>query len=209
MFRNSFVVLDLETGGLIGKGWVPPITEIAICVMDSELKDTVEYESLLKQYRDSKEYQPIALSVSNITLDMLKEQGKDPKVVLKEVKDLLIKSKSDGKKPILVGHNLDEFDLIILDNFFTENGEDLSKYVETKMTIDTMWWMRLMKPSQVNFKLGTCLEEVKIDLTQAHRAMNDTRATKELARIFIRNLRGESFRETLETRFRKVFKFQF
>lgn len=206
---NNFIVFDLETGGLRKKGWEPPITEIAMCFVDNNLQDIGEYSSLIKVYKEDSEYNPAALTASNITLKMCNELGKPKEVVLKEIISLLKKNKTK-QKPILVGHNIDEFDIPILDNFFAENGEDLSKYVETKYTIDTLWLARMKYPSLSNFKLGTVLETAGIDLTNAHRAMNDTKGNKDLFVEMMKCLRGEgsSDSNSIVEKFRESFTFE-
>lgn len=207
-WENSFVVFDLETGGLITKAGIPPITEIAIVVLRNDLSEAEVYSSLIKPYVDLSKYTPAALEVSGITIPQLVAEGKDPLVVLKEVIAVL-KRATTKKKPILIGHNIDAFDISILAEYFEVHKEDFSKYVESNMSIDTMWWARICNPGYINHKLGTCLQERGIDLTQAHRALNDTKGTAELAKIFLSNLRGNSTQKLENiSSFRKSFKFQ-
>ncbi len=193
MYNCNYIVFDLETGGLITKEkGVPPVTEVAMCVVDGEtLADIGEYSSLVKPYTDLSNYTPQALEVSHITLDMLEKEGKLSQDVIKEL-ITFIKKTSGKKKSILVGHNIDEFDIPILDKFFSDHKEDLSKYVETKTSIDTMWEMRKFRPNLDKFNLGFCLESLEIDLQQAHRALNDTRGTKSMFLKLMTNLRGLS-----------------
>lgn len=208
-WKNNFVVFDLETGGLLSKNWVPPITEIAICVVSNDLEDIGEYSSLIKVYKDTSEYKKEALQASNITLDMCNTQGKDKEEILTSIINILKKNKVGTSKPILVGHNIDAFDIPILDNFFTENGQDLSKYVETKFTIDTLWWSRMKYPELSNYKLGTVLESANVDLVNAHRAINDTKSNKVLFVQMMKSLRNQALSSTLDVeKFRKSFRFE-
>lgn len=214
MYQNAFVVFDLETGGLIKKDvWIPPITEIAICVVDNDLNDvpSLEYESLITPYRDDSEYNPQALQVSNITLDLCRKEGKSREAVVKEVVNVLKKAKLGGKKPILVGHNIDTFDIPILDRLLEECGEDLSKYVEVDFTIDTKWWGRMKYPQLAGYKLSDCLTRSNIDIVNAHRSLTDTRANKDLFIQWMKCLRGEGTNTCVENEekpFRESFKFQ-
>lgn len=209
MHKNNFIVYDLETGGLVTKSWIPPITEIAMCVVSNNLEDIGEYSSLIKVYKETQEYKKEALQASNITLEMCNSQGKDKSEVLKDIINIFKKNKVGSTKPILVGHNIDAFDNVILDKFFTENNEDLSKYVETKFTIDTLWFSRLKYPDLPNFKLGTVLEASGIDLTNAHRALNDTKGNKDLFVQMMKCLRGQGTQTVLETeKYRKTFRFE-
>lgn len=220
-WESNIIVMDLETGGLITKTTgIPPITEIAMISLNyADLSDGIEYSSLVKPYVSLDRYTQIALDTSHITIDMLEKGGKSPEVVLKECVSYL-KKVGERKKPILCGHNLDAFDLPIIQKFFEDFGEDITKYVETKFSIDTMWWSRFGMPSSPNYTLGTCLQEKNIDILQAHRALSDTRATKELVRVFLQNLRGSgpltTSTESVQSRpvvekqssFRNTFKFQ-
>ena len=210
-YECNFIVFDLETGGLITKDketGIPPITEIAICVIDGNtLEDVAEYSALIKPYVDLGRYTPQALAVSNITIDMLNKEGKTSSEILKEVIAFLKKTTAK-KKSIAVAHNGDAFDLPIIDKFFTDHGEDLSKYIETKTSIDTMWWMRIYKPEMAAFNLGTCLEDLSIDIQQAHRALNDTKATKSMIVKLLSNLRGVGVSSETTVKKSRV-KFQF
>lgn len=212
MYKNNFAVFDLETGGLIKKdGWIPPITEIAICAVSNDLNDIEEYSTLIVPYKEDSQYESVALQVSNITLQMCREKGKDADEVIKDLIALFTRLKANGKKPVLAGHNIDEFDIIILDNFFTEHKLDISKYVETKFTIDTKWWGRMKYPDNSGYTLGDCLQQEGIDIVNAHRALVDTRANKDLFVKWMKCLRGEgnvaSATEN-KSKFRTKFKFQ-
>ena len=78
MYNCSFIVYDLETGGLISSktGWIPPITEFACSVLDNKLDVVDEVDFFIKPYRPESEYQAAALSVSNITLERCEEEGR-------------------------------------------------------------------------------------------------------------------------------------
>jgi len=207
MYNCNYFVADTETGGLITKDGIPPITEIAICVVDGEtLGDVAEYSCLIKPYMDLSKYTPQALEVSHITIDMLEKEGKEPQQVIKELVAFM-KKYSGKKKSIFVGHNWDAFDMPIVEKFFSDFKEDLSKYMETKISIDTMWWMRFYKPLLEKFNLGVCLEDLNVDLQQAHRALNDTRGTKSMFVKLMTNLRGLSL--TGEVIKKERIKFQF
>lgn len=208
MYRSPFIVFDCETGGLISKAGIPPITEIGAVILNSELTEVGEFSAIVQPYVGPENYKKEAFEASNMSMEMIIREGKPSKVVLTEFINFLKKNKGE-KKFILVGHNCDEFDIPILDEFFRVHGEDLSKYIESKTSVDTMWWGRMAMPEIVNHKLGTCLEAKKIDITQAHRALNDAKATKELFKKFILPLRG--FYEgdiNPVTSHRNTFKFQ-
>lgn len=189
MYKSPFIVFDCETGGLITKAGIPPITEIGAVILDSELNEVGEFSAIIQPYVVPENYKKEAFEASNMSMEMIINEGKPSKVVLVDFINFLKKNKGE-KKFIFVGHNCDEFDIPILDEFFRVHGEDLSKYIESKTSVDTMWWGRIAMPELVNHKLGTCLEAKKIDITQAHRALNDAKATKELFKKFILPVRG-------------------
>lgn len=212
-YNNRFIVFDLETGGLIKKGVTPPVTEIAIVVMDNELNIIKEYSSLIKPFYDKERafYDPKALEVSHITLDMCEKEGEESSVVAKEIQKILSDIEKGEKKSILCGHNIDDFDIPILDDFLSFHKIDLSKLVETKFTIDTKWWSRMKYPEFAKYDLGFVLENTGVDLTNAHRALTDTKGNAELVKDYIKCLRGSNSPKLIkrEKTARSEFKFQF
>ena len=206
-FDANFLVLDLETGGLSFEK--NPILEIGCVAINNNLEDIGQYQSLIKPYDSSKKIEEQALKANGLTLDEV-NKGKDSKIVIQEFIDFLKKLKKGKELPIVVGHNIDSFDLPFLDTFFTFHKEDLSKYLNAKFTIDTMWWSRLRWQESVNYKLTTCAQNCGVDLVNAHRAMTDVQANKGLLKHLIKNLRAEGqVVETSKKRFRENFKFQF
>lgn len=185
-----FLVFDTETVGLIQKGIIPAMIEIACCPFNQQLEDLKEYDSGVFQVYADKPISPQALAASGITFGQI-ENGRPSQQVADELVKYL---KSLSKKPnkiCLVGQNIDAFDIPILMDFLEIHGHDLSKLVNTDFTIDSMWWGRVKHPESINYKLGTLCENVNIDLANAHRAINDTRANKELVKQYIASLRGE------------------
>jgi DNA polymerase III alpha subunit (gram-positive type) len=202
---TNFVVFDLETTGLYKDK--NSILEIACCGFDFNLNDVKEFDSGVMQIYDNREVSPQALQANNITMDQI-ENGRDPKTVLDELIKYLESMKVGRNKPVLCGHNIDKFDIPFLDNFFSTFSKDLAKYVNEDFTIDTMWWSRAKWEEQTNFKLGTCCEISGIELVNAHRAIHDTRANKELVKSFLRGLRSNSSgSESKEKRYRETFQF--
>jgi DNA polymerase-3 subunit alpha (Gram-positive type) len=203
-----YLVFDLETSGL--KPQENAILEIACCPFDKDLNDLSEFESPIMKPIESKIITSGALQANGITQEQILK-GVDPKQVLNDFITYLKSLNKSHSKIILAGHNIDHFDIPFLDQFFQDFKKDLSKYVNDKFTIDTLWWSRVRFTESNNFKLGTVCSNLGIDLINAHRAINDTRANKELLKAMIRNLRqqnsSEKVSEVEETRFRTVFEF--
>lgn len=201
-YKCNWIVLDTETGGLSPDK--NPMVEVACCVIDSELDDIYEYESLIKPYDNTKLIQQQALDANKLTLDDI-NKGKDSKIVVEELIQLFKKYKVGNRKPIIVGHNID-FDIGFLVSFFDFHKKNILDYID-EHTEDTMWLSRWRWLESTNYKLGTCVTNAGIELVDAHRAMMDTRATKELFKYFIRNLRTDSSNSIKEKRFRDTFEF--
>ena len=201
---QNIIVFDLETTGL--KADKNCIVEIACCPFNQDLKDLQEYNSgIIKPYGD-REISQGALNANGITIQQL-ENGVDSEKIIKEFVSYLSKLKAGRNKPILAGHNIDKFDIPFLDDFFKFHKYDLSKYVNFDFTIDTMWWARVKWKESLNYKLGTCCANEKIELIDGHRAMNDTRANKQLVKKFIQGLKSGSSEKEKEEYKRPVFQF--
>ena len=112
------------------------------------------------------------------------ENGRDQREVFEEFCDFLSKLSSGRNKPILCGHNIKKFDIPFLQNWFELNKSDMSKFVDMDYPIDTLQWGRLKWVESANFKLGTCCENCNIELNEAHRALFDTRANRDLVKDF-------------------------
>ncbi len=204
-FEANFVVFDLETGGLNEDK--NPVLEVAMFVLTNDLENGDSYDTLVKPYGDL-EIQPQALVANNIDLDVVEKNGKEIGVVVNEMSKFLKDQRVGREKPILVGHNIDHFDIPFLNAMFNFVGKDLSKLVNDKFTIDTMWWSRIRWQESVNYKLGTCVQNAGIELVNAHRAVADTVATRDLAKQFLMGLRSGGDPEgNKEKRFRTTFQF--
>lgn len=215
MYPNCFVVFDLETGGLKTKGECSPITEIAMVEIKNDLSMGDSFDMFIKPYEDPLKYDPKALDVSHITLDLCEEMGEEASAVAKKISDFLnsCKKKGGNKKPVLVGHNIDSFDILLLDYFLEKFKVDLGKLAEESFTIDTKWWGRICYPDMGGFTLGDCLTREGIDNEMAHRALTDTKANAELFVRMLKRMRGEgqgieAVAAQPKQRTRDTFKFQ-
>jgi len=200
----NFAVFDLETGGL--SATKNPICEIAIVIVDSNLEIIEKYSEIIAPYDDSLKYEPKALEVNGLTMNQI-ENGKNSKEVVEEVISLFGEyTHGKGyqkKKPILVGHNIDKFDIPFIVEFFGKHRKDLSNFIEPNFTIDTMWWSRMKWIESVNYKLGTVCSNLGIKLENAHRALPDTVKTAEMFIEFMKSLRGESKENSNKLEFKR------
>jgi DNA polymerase-3 subunit epsilon len=205
IYRNNFVVFDLETGGLSPTKHA--VVEVCFQSFDSDLKDGDEFVSLVKPYGEY-EITPQALQANGLSIDQIMD-GRDAKDVVSEIEDYLKLKKIGREKPVLCGHNIIRFDIPFLCELFSFYKKDFMSLVNKDFIIDTMWWGRVCWQESVNYQLGTCCENAGIVLMNAHRASTDTTANKGLVKFFIRSLRGDGVRREVSEvkRFRETFQF--
>lgn len=203
-YVSSFCIMDFETGGLDSKK--NPVTEVAMLgITGDTLEEITRFEAYAEyNYLPAGVYSDKAMQVTGILIEDLIEQGMPIKQFVDGVIDTFCQcnAKCQGayQKVILVGHNFG-FDTSFLQQVFTLCKKDLSKYVSGKTDhfgnfqpdyIDTvhlskMKWQEddLME----NYKLGTVVEKAGLELSDAHRAINDVIANKEVFVSFINDLR--------------------
>lgn len=190
---TNFISCDVETGGLPNKTKRAfddiALTEIALVAINSELEIVEEKSWLIKPYKTNLIYDKGAEISTGISKQMCEEKGMDLKDAIKEIVLFLKKYKAGSSLPIIFGHNFIKFDAAFLLNMFAFCKDDLMKYVNAEPE-DTLKWARLCWTESTNYKLGTCTENAKITLIDAHRALNDTVATAKLWIYFMKNLRG-------------------
>lgn len=226
------IIADIETSGLIPT--VNAITEIALTAIDSiTLEEMDRYESVIAPY-DNKNgpcvYEPKALSYSGMTMDQI-NKGQSAKVVANELeaffKKNTVKMRFGMGKPILCGHNFLLFDkphidhfmwlfnkvklkTVVLDEKNKIHQVDYDSTLYQKETFDTLNWTRhtwVGNDALANNKLATACEAVGIPLMDAHRAMNDTEANRDLMKYYLQSLRTGTTEKKKEERVRDTFKF--
>ena len=217
---NPYVIIDFETGGVDPK--LNPVTEFAgICVDGDTFNQVASYETLFNYYSEL-EYTEGAIKATGITHEII-STGAKFKDAMTGIIDFFEKSKIHGNsaqhKPILVGHNI-TFDIGFLQQIFAYAKKDMSKYFQGKedyfgnfqpMYLDTLLLSRFKwgnDETMPNYKLETCIEKADLELNDAHRAMNDVKATVELLSYFGSNIRSNgSSTESVKTRIRDYFRF--
>ncbi len=161
--KESIVFLDFETSGL--ESGKDHITEFGAVKIDEEWFETI-FESFVKV--------PVALDerITQITgiTDTMLENAPDLKRVMERFKAFLGNS-------ILVSHNA-EFDVPWLLVASHDTGVNLG----LKSVICTLKWAR--KLQEPHGSLGALTRKYKILHSNAHRALADAAATKELFFIF-------------------------
>ena len=189
---NDYIVYDLETGGLSPEKHA--IVQIGmIAIAGDTLEEIERYTTYCKPYHPDLTYEDKALEINKATMKDI-NGGKDIKVVVGEMIAFFERHKVGNfkKRPIMVGHNIDEFDTTFLRLYFDLVDEDLMKYI-SPTTMDTLKlahakWQHL--PDIGKYNLRAACEKAGVDLIDAHGAMTDTEATTNLFRYFLNCMRG-------------------
>lgn len=225
MATNPFIIFDFETGGLDPNK--NAVTEIAmLCVDGVKLQEVGRYESYIKPYL--MEYEDNALKYTGLTLELLERKGKELSVVVEELTKAIDEwrektdTTSHTKKPILVGHNV-LFDIGFMQAIMKATGYDYTRYFSTSdknfgtkrhihyidtVVISRMTWAA--DPTMTSFNLTSCVNKAGLELVDAHKAMNDVVATKELFVNFVNRLRNDNGEDiNNKVRVRDEFTFQF
>lgn len=187
MHKSNFVVLDVETGGFSFKK--NPITEIAMVAVDYETLEILDKQQFYIKPYDDLFIDPKALKVTGLKISDIKD-GVDKKKAVKMILDFCKKNskvRTIQNRPIMVGHNV-KFDWGFVESLFDRCGKNIKEsFVDRDCT------MTLAKKANFKrLKLGEICEDLGIELTGAHRAMNDTLATVEVYKYFVQKLRGKS-----------------
>lgn len=219
---NPLVVLDFETGGLNGSK--NAVTEVAmLCVAGDSLLEVGRYQSYIQPYLY--EYDQKALDFTGTTLEKLHNEGKPLHIVGQEMFDAVQDwykrtTNTYTKKPTIVGHNI-TFDIAFLQQIGKECKIDWSKvfdggpdfwgkwqpeYINT-LNIGKLTWGN---DEQMNsYKLSNCIQKAEVSIADAHSAMDDVIATKELLISYVNRLRNNSGSGPQQKiRVREAFHFQ-
>lgn len=225
MIVNPLVFFDFETGGLDPKK--NPALEIALLAISGNTgEELCRYEAIIKPSDLLLIYVPQAMQTHGLTHNEI-QAGKTPPDVVGEIGNFfseikLKTSHNNYKKPILIGHNA-AFDVGFLQQLFHHGKGDLKKLVDgtvdyfsnfTPQTIDTVQMAKLLWAEDAlmpDFKLSTCAQKAGAVMNQAHRAMGDVIATKELFLLMLNKLRseGKGVSQVSKVSVREGFSFQF
>ena len=215
MIKSNYIVFDCETGGLDPKE--NPITQYAAIILDGKtLKEIDRFETFIKPYNDLKidkvALEKTMVSMSDINSGMSLKQFVKTITAWWESHRAKTKIKEMGRL-VPVGQNV-TFDIgFINEALHLEGAGDITDWLYPNF-IDTfplakMTW-GLTGDEKLN--LGANCERAKIRLTDAHGAMNDTEATAELLRWFMKKMRakkGGSDSESSEARVKGQEFFEF
>lgn len=193
MIKSNYIVYDTETGGLYPEK--NPITQFACIVLDLKtLKEVDRWETFVKPYndltieKDALEHTMVSMSDINNGIS-LKDFINTASTFLEQHR---AKSKTREKGRLVpVGHNI-PFDNNMLEYAFNLRDKSIYDYIQPNF-IDTLPLAKLVwgLEGYEKINLGACCERAKINLTDAHGAMNDVEATADLLRFFMKRLRAK------------------
>lgn len=192
MKKANYIVLDTETGGVNHEE--NPITQIALIAVDGvTFEELARDEFYIKPYDDlvilKKALQVTGLKMSDINDGL--EKKKAVERITKFAKSNSPNSRAENR-PIIVAHNA-IFDVNMLNSLFERCNKSLWN-VFSDNTQCTMLLSKMFDPSTSSLKLGVCCEKLGIELNDAHRAMNDTVATKDLFISYLRKLSNKKIK---------------
>ncbi len=178
----KLLYLDTETTGITDNS---AVVQIAGAVeIDGEVKEWFNIRCKPHKGADISEQ---ALKVIGLTLDEL-NQEQDPSDGLKEFEEVLtrhIDRYDKNDKLIMVCHNY-PFDFRMLYNFYKRlNNKYLGGLIDFKLNVCTLSTIKSLQvagklPRLDNNKLETWCEHFGIELENAHDALSDIKATRDL-----------------------------
>ena len=160
---TTYTVFDIETTGFTPGS--DAITEIAAV----KVKDGVAIDEFSTFVNPERSIPKEVQELTHITPDMVKEAPK--------IEEALRGFLDFAKDTVIVAHNA-KFDTSFINYFADKCG-----YEKPEFAIDTLAIAREMFEGYENHKLGTIAANLNIELENAHRAINDARAT---AKVFIK-----------------------
>lgn len=159
-----------------------------------EIDDKIEDEgSIYIQPCSFENIEPAALQVNNLTIEQLKTFD-EPQVAYKKIKKLFGKyidkyDRSDKFAP--AGYHV-RFDMDFLKEFFIKNNDVYFGSWFNYHFIDPLqllyWLEHIGKISLPDYKLTTVCEHFDIEL-EAHEALSDIRATRQLIKLLLKFLK--------------------
>lgn len=207
-------MFDVETGGL--DETKNPITQYAAVVLDRKtLKEIDRWETFIRPYGDltieQRALDHTMVSMADINKGLSIEKFIDTAITFWEQYMVRGRTREQGRL-IPVGHNV-TFDLRFINYALAFCGKPNIEQWMYPNFIDTLVLSKLAfgVKGDEKINLGAVCALTKIKLTDAHGAMNDTLATTELLRYFMRQLRSisSSGKTTVEERPKGIEFFEF
>jgi len=187
---QRLVVLDLETSGL--REGYHDVIQFAAVAVDEEWHELDAME--LKLFFDLERADPRALEINGYDPEVWKREAVAPAIGRGRIADFLRKHATVSKisqrtkrsytVARVCGHNAANFDGPFLAAWFKRESQFLpAACFEALDTLALARWASFVGHCPPpDHKLGTVCEWLGVELVQAHRALDDVRATVEVAR---------------------------
>lgn len=196
MIKSDYIVFDVETGGLDENK--NPITQYAAVILDGcTLKEKDSFETFIKPYGDlqidQKALDMTMVTMADVNSGVTVEQFCS--VVTKWWESYRVGGKSrEMGRLVPVGHNV-QFDIRFINKALEIGGvgKEITEWAHPNH-IDTFPLAKLAWGITGDEKLNltACCNRSKINLKDAHGAMNDVKATADLLRWYMKKLRKKS-----------------
>jgi DNA polymerase III alpha subunit (gram-positive type) len=200
---QDIIINDFETGG---KSCIKnPATELSlIAIRGNDFTEIARHHVVFLPYDVNLVYEQEALDITNMSMEYIHEHGVEIKQALKGIYDFLVKvsaGKSAGFLPMLSMQN-GGFDIGFWQQIFSYGKYNLSKVVAgykdfygnfQPTIIDSLplarsYWA---KDAEVtDFKQGKISDRLNIELVDAHRAVGDCLALREIVAFFLTSMRN-------------------
>lgn len=192
MIKSNYIVFDCETGGL--DETKNPITQYAAVILDGKtLKEIDRFETFIKPYGglviEKQAIEHTMVTMSDVNSGMKLEDFIKGVTAWWESHRVKTRVREMGRL-IPIGHNV-PFDMRFLNFALSLQGKPLLEEWMYPNLIDTFSLAKMVwgLTGDEKLNLGACCARVGIKLVDAHGAMNDTLATAELFRWFVKKLR--------------------
>lgn len=221
---NPFIIFDFETGGFDPK--INAIVEFAAIAIDGfTFREITRYEAIVKPYGEYKNEQG-AIDVHGITDAIRIGKGVEFKVFVKELtaffSDVAKTTSGPANKPILVAHNA-EFDRDFMLQIQHVSGKDFSRVLAGRNTFNGQFIPKVIDSidlskqywredvEEFSHNLTSCCTRLGIEIINAHSAMQDVEALRQLFIIFMNKIstRSENHQPNTGSAWKRTFKFQF
>lgn len=193
MIKSNYIVHDCETGGLDENK--NPITQYAAIVLDYKtLKEVDRWETFVKPYDDlvieQKALDSTMVTMSDVNNGITLQEFVKTATTFWENHRARTRYRDMGRL-VSVGHNV-SFDHRFLNYALGTQNKTIWEYFQDNF-VDTyvLSKMAFGLKGDEKLNLGATCGYTGIDLTDAHGAMNDTEATADVLRWFIKNIRSK------------------
>ena len=168
----NIIILDFETSGL--NPYYDDIIEIGAKIY----QENIEFNSLIKP-KSNKAISEKIRTITGITNKMLLEDGLKWDIGYNLFIAWLHDNYSDTKENVIISHNGENFDFILLRRLMKDMNYNIRKFTY----IDTLGLSKRLIPGRYSYAQGALCKTYNITNTDEHRAIGDCMALEQLVEI--------------------------